>query len=76
MSKKLTRRDFVQTTTAAGVALGASPAFGKAPAMHTNAVKPVVVASNNGNVYKNGGTESGVQKAFNLITRAATCSTR
>ena len=67
---KLTRRDFVRTTTAAGVALGTSTsAFGKAPAIQTNAVKPVVVASNNGNVYKNGGAEVGVQKAFNLITK-------
>ena len=72
MSKKLTRREFVQTSTAAGVALGASPpVFGQAPAVHTTAVKPVVVASNNGNVYKNGGTEVGVQKAFNLITKGA-----
>ena len=37
--------------------------------MQTNSVKPVVVASNNGNVYKNGGAEVGVQKAFNLITK-------
>ena len=34
-------------------------------------MKPVVVASANGNVYKNGGTEVGVQKAFNMITKGA-----
>ena len=71
MSRKLTRREFVQTSTAAGVALGASPVFGQAPAVHTAAVKPVVVASDNGNVYKNGGAEVGVQKAFNLMTKGA-----
>jgi N4-(beta-N-acetylglucosaminyl)-L-asparaginase len=67
---KLTRRDFVRTTTVLGAAIGtSSPVFGKAPAIQTSTVKPVVVASNNGNVYKNGGTEVGVEKAFNLITR-------
>ena len=30
-----------------------------------------MVASNNGNVYKNGGTEVGVEKAFNLITKGS-----
>jgi len=69
MASKLTRRDFVKTTTAAGVALGSTTVFGTAPAIQTNAAKPVVVASNNGNVYKNGGTEVGVQKAFNLMTK-------
>ncbi len=70
MSKKITRREFVHTSTVAGVALGASGSvFGKAPAVQTNAVKPVVVASDNGNVYKNGGTEVGVLKAFNLMTK-------
>ena len=71
MSKKITRREFVQTGTAVGVAIGGSSAsiFGQAPAVQTNSVKAVVVASNNGNVYKNGGAETGVLKAFNLITK-------
>ena len=70
MGHKISRRQFVRTSTAAGVALGtASKVFGKAPAIQTNTVKPVVVASNNGNVYKNGEAEVGVQKAFNLITK-------
>jgi len=30
-------------------------------------VKPVVIASNNGNIYKNGGDVTGVAKAFNLM---------
>ena len=72
MPRKISRREFVRTSTAAGVAVGASTtAFGKAPAIQTNTIKPVVVASNNGNVYKNGGAEVGVQKAFNLITKGA-----
>ena len=70
MPRKISRREFVRTSTAAGVAVGASTTvFGKAPAIQTGSVKPVVVASNNGNVYKNGGAEVGVQKAFNLITK-------
>ena len=64
--KKLNRRQFVQTTTA-GVAAAATatPLFGnpatgsgQAPTMMTpKSVKPVVVASNNGNRYKNGGAK-------------------
>ena len=70
MARKITRREFARISTAAGVAVGTSTTtFGKAPAIQTNSVKPVVVASNNGNVYKNGGAEVGVQKAFNLITK-------
>src|ERR671910_887405 len=72
MPNKISRRQFVRTTTAAGVAVGtATNVFGKAPAIQTNTVKPVVVASNNGNVYKNGGAEVGVEKAFNLITKGS-----
>jgi N4-(beta-N-acetylglucosaminyl)-L-asparaginase len=49
--------------------VGASPtAFGQAPAVITS-VKPVVVASGNGNVFKNGGSETAVQKAFAMITK-------
>lgn len=69
MSKTLTRRQFVQSSTAAAsVALGAAPAFGQAPAVRTGAVRPVVIASDNGNVYKNGGTKTTVQLAFEMMT--------
>jgi N4-(beta-N-acetylglucosaminyl)-L-asparaginase len=69
MAHRITRRQFVRTGTVAGVALTSTSAFGRAPAVQTGGVKPVVVASNNGNVYKNGGTEVAVQRAFNLITQ-------
>jgi N4-(beta-N-acetylglucosaminyl)-L-asparaginase len=69
MSTKLTRREFVQTSTAAAVAVSAPVTLlGKAPAIQTG-IKPVVVASSNGNRYKNGGTQVGVEKAFQMITK-------
>ncbi len=68
MSEKLTRREFVQTSTAAGLALGAGPAFGQAPAVRTGGVKPVVIASDNGNLFKNGGASTTVQLAFEMMT--------
>ncbi len=69
MSEKLTRREFVHTSTAAaGLALGAGPAFGQAPAVRTGAATPVVIASDNGNVYKHGGPKTGVQVAFEMMT--------
>ncbi len=42
--------------------------FAQAPAVRTGGVKPVVVSSANGNVYKNGGPQTGVERAFNLMT--------
>ena len=51
------RRDFVQSAAAAIAAATSKTLFGQAPAMHTGGVKPVVISSDNGNVYKNGGAE-------------------
>ena len=64
------RREFVQW----GMAIGAAAArtmptlFAQAPAVRTGGVKPVVVASANGNRFKNGGSQTGVERAFNLMT--------
>jgi N4-(beta-N-acetylglucosaminyl)-L-asparaginase len=69
MRKKVTRRQFVQASTA-GLAVAASgPVFGRAPAVQTGSVKPVVVSSSNGNRYKNGGPVTGVQRAFDMIVK-------
>ena len=70
MPKKINRRDFVLTgAAAAGLASTASVAgLGRAPAIQTAAVKPVVIASGNGNRIKFGGTETCVEKAFRLMT--------
>jgi N4-(beta-N-acetylglucosaminyl)-L-asparaginase len=71
MSHTLTRREFVQASTAASVALTTSDTlFAKAAAIQTG-VKPVVVSSDNGNVYKNGGAKVGVQVAFEMITKGS-----
>jgi N4-(beta-N-acetylglucosaminyl)-L-asparaginase len=69
--KKLNRREFVQTTTAAGVvaATATKPLFGQAPTVMTpKSVKPVVISSANGNKFKNGGNQTCVEKAFQMIT--------
>src|SRR5215510_7529233 len=70
--KKLNRRDFVRTTTAAGVAAAATPVFGQAPTMMTpKSVKPCVVASGNGNRSKDADGVTCVAKAFKMMTEGA-----
>lgn len=70
MSKKMKRREFFLAGTAAGVAAAAArKTFGRAPmVMVQKTVTPVVIASGNGHRYKNGGTQTCVEKAFALIT--------
>ena len=70
MIGKMNRRDFALAGTAAGLAAasGVLAAQDSAPAAHTRkTVKPVVVASANGNIYKNGGEETCVEKAFRMM---------
>jgi N4-(beta-N-acetylglucosaminyl)-L-asparaginase len=72
--KKLNRRDFVRSTTAAGVAAAAAPAtlFSQAPTVMTaKSVKPVVVASSNGNRSKDADNVTCVAKAFKMMTEGA-----
>lgn len=66
MRRRFTRRDFVRASTAAGIAAAAPRgAFGKAPAIVPSpAAQPVVIASANGNWFKNGGTQTCVEKAW------------
>jgi N4-(beta-N-acetylglucosaminyl)-L-asparaginase len=73
MGKKLSRREFVKTGAAAGIAaasakstLAASPTL-----LLQKSVKPVVIASGNGNTVKNGGTETCVALAFRRITEGS-----
>src|SRR5262245_32555609 len=72
MRKRLNRREFVQTTAAAGVAAAATPVFGQAPTMMTpKSVKPCVVASGNGNRSKDADGVTCVAKAFKMMTQGA-----
>ena len=60
---KMKRRDFIRNSAAAGIAIPAFPTI-----LTQSAVKPVVIASANGNRFKNGGSVTAVQKAFQMIT--------
>ncbi len=55
----LSRREFLQ----AGAAVAASPNI-----LIPQGIKPVVVSSGNGNIHRNGGTETCVARAFRLMT--------
>lgn len=70
MSGSLSRRDFLAATAATGTALAASGPS-QAPAIKTSGPAPAVIASANGNLFKNGGTETCVAKAFRLITEGS-----
>jgi N4-(beta-N-acetylglucosaminyl)-L-asparaginase len=61
------RRDFIQSA-AAIAAVTSKSVFAQAPAIQSRSVKPVVVASANGNRYRNGGSQTAVECAFALLT--------
>jgi N4-(beta-N-acetylglucosaminyl)-L-asparaginase len=69
MRKTVTRREFVQASTAGLALAAATPAFGQAPAVQPGSIRPVVVASANGNRYRNGGSVTGVQRAFEMMAK-------
>src|ERR1041385_3555065 len=60
---KMKRRDFIRNSAAAGIALPAFPMI-----LKQSSVKPLVISSANGNRFKNGGTVTAVNKAFQMIT--------
>jgi len=71
MGRTLNRRDFVRTTAAAGVAAAATPGalLAQAPTMMApKSMKPLVISSANGNKFKNGGSKTCVETAFQMIT--------
>ena len=65
------RRDFMISSAVAGAALASERVVkANAPTMLIPAaVKPLVVASSNGNRFKNGGDVTCVQKAYSMITK-------
>lgn len=73
MTKKIKRRDFIRSTAAAGVTLAAAKSsVSQFPTLLIQSgVKPIVIASANGNHFKNGGEETCVQRAFAMMTKGA-----
>jgi len=70
--KKIKRRDFMRTTGAAGLTLAAANSTVRGfPNILQNSIKPLVIASSNGNKFKNGGDVTAVQKALTMITQGA-----
>jgi len=71
MTRKIRRRDF---TRGAATLIAASTAgrTTAAPVMLIpSAFRPVVISSANGNHFKNGGSQTAVEKAFAMITKGA-----
>jgi N4-(beta-N-acetylglucosaminyl)-L-asparaginase len=64
MPEKISRREFVVTSTA-GLAVLRSP--GQAPSIKRSTMKPIVISSANGHKFKNGGQVTCVEKAFAMI---------
>ena len=73
MTKKIKRRDFMRTSAAAGLTIAATSnqASGFPTILTRSAVKPLVIASANGNRFKNGGSVTAVQKAFTMMTNGS-----
>jgi N4-(beta-N-acetylglucosaminyl)-L-asparaginase len=75
MRRRINRRDFVKTGAAAGATLAAAKkAAAQAPGptvMAATSTKPVVIASANGNKFKNGGSRTAVAEAFARLTKGA-----
>ncbi len=72
-AREMDRRDFVKTS-AAGVAVAATPAALKAaplptaPSLHLRRARPLCIADVSSIRYTNGGSESGIERAFRGIT--------
>ncbi len=76
--KKISRRNFLVTGAAAGAAISlpdlasAEPVpIGAPNVVARRAVSPVVIASGNGGRHRNGGTQTAVEKAFEMMTGGA-----
>ena len=66
------RRDFLTSATALGAlsAVDATfPRVGAATIIRQRAAKPIIVASSNGNYFKNGGTKTCIETAYEMMVR-------
>lgn len=72
MARQLNRRQFIATGAAAAAGVASAGTFAQAPAVITRqGVRPLVIASPNGNFYKNGGPVTCIEKAFTMIAQGA-----
>jgi N4-(beta-N-acetylglucosaminyl)-L-asparaginase len=77
MTKKMKRRDFMRSSAVAGLTLAAGNSAANAVSrefpnvMIQSGIKPIIIASSNGNKFKNGGDMTAVQKAFTMMTQGA-----
>jgi N4-(beta-N-acetylglucosaminyl)-L-asparaginase len=71
MASKLNRRDFMTATAGAGLVAAARPltAASGPTVIRQSSVRPVVVSSANGNRFRNGGKQTGIEIAFEKIAR-------
>src|SRR5438445_3139131 len=69
MTKKMKRREFMRSGAVAGITLAsAKSAISQFPTiLIQSAIKPIVIASANGNRFKNGGDMTAVHKAFTMM---------
>ncbi len=68
--KHSSRREFVKMGAATVAAAGAGPLFAQAPTvMARKSAPPVVISSENGGQFKNGGPRTCVEEAFLRLTR-------
>jgi N4-(beta-N-acetylglucosaminyl)-L-asparaginase len=65
----ISRRDFVRAGALAGVTAGliGERVLAQGPAIKSNSARPVVIASGNGNRFKNGGDRTCIEEAFRLL---------
>src|SRR3954453_22494373 len=70
MADKISRREFVVTSTAGLAAAARSPTM-MTQSRTTKTAKPTVIASANGHQFKNGGPVTCVEKAFSMLTSGA-----
>jgi len=70
MADKINRRDFMASTAGMGILAAAQPfASGSGPAVIVQGnSRPVVISSSNGNRFRNGGTKTCVETAFEKMT--------
>jgi N4-(beta-N-acetylglucosaminyl)-L-asparaginase len=69
MRNRVNRREFVTAAAAGAAAVASARAAAQAPAvLGARRARPVVVASANGHLYRNGGSRTCVETAFQMMT--------